>query len=280
MTQNTQSTNTTSGQNNFVEIDRGGTLRYGIGRIYWNYDFEPLSGLLYNPEVAKVYAEVGKEFAQLLSLNKIVELSSCVKMKTTAKRSFFDKWTPPIYIEDGLITEVKKNLKEGKYENCIWADYMWYLEIPLRSPITNMLTNHRDYDRQIHILSEKLDLSLVKDIIESRIDDGAVGIRIYPHSKIEYIENDKETLRSYVHRDDFIVHIAFDDKWTGIHVEPNPKYMNYEQLIEIIEPIFEKHGLKLKNKNEPNPNLKSGFSKEEEYTYHKIYPCAGYEFID
>ena len=280
MTQSTQSTKITNEQNNLVEIDQGGTLRYGIGRIYWNYDFEPLSGLLYNPEVAKIYAEVGKDFAKKVSEERVVKLFFGPKKSTAEKKGFWGKWDQPTYMETAKQAEIKKNLAKGKYGKCLWADYEWYAEFPYRSPITNLMTSTRWYSRQTHILKENLDLQLIKEIYESREDDGAVGIRIYPHSKIECLENDKETVRSYVHRDDFIVHIAFDDKWTGIHIEPNPKHMNYEQLIEIIEPIFEKHGLKLINRDAPNPNLNSGFLPEEEYTYHNEYPCAGYRFFD
>ena len=160
----------------------------------------------------------------------------------------------------------------------MWADYEWYAEFPYRSPITNLMTSTRWYERLIHTLKEEMELSLIKEIYESREDGGVVGVRIYPHSKIKYLEDEKETVRSYIHRDDFIVHIGWSNKWTGITIEPNPKYMNYEQLIEIIEPIFEKHGLKLKDKANPYP--KDGFSLEEEYEQHREYPCAGYRFFD
>lgn len=280
MTQNIQPTNITKEQNNFVEIDRGGTLRYGIGRIYWNYNFEPLSGLLYNPDVAKIYSTIGTDFAKIISENHIVNLSFEIKKLTPEKRNFLGKWTPPTYSETPAQQEIKKNLAYGKYGKCLWGDYEWYAEFPFRSPITNLLTSTRWYTREVNITMNNLNTLLIEHINNCREDDGAIGIRIFPHSNIESLNSDKETIRSYIHRDDFIVHIAFDDKWTGIHIEPNPQYMNYEQLIEIIEPIFEKHGLKIINRDAPNPNLKSGFSPDEEFTYHNKYPCAGYQFFD
>ena len=280
MTQSTQSTNITNEQNNLVEIDRGGTLRYGIGRIYWNYDFEPLSGYLWNPEVAKIYAEVGKDFAKKVSENCVVEMTAQIKMKTTPKVNLWGKWTPATFSVNEHEIQLKKDLQNGKYGDCIWADYEWYAEFPYRSPITNLMVSTRDYDREIYIMKNELDLFLIDAIHNCREDTGTVGIIIYPHSDIEYLENDKETIRRYIHNDDYVVQIGFNDKWTGITIQPNPKYMNYEQLIEIIEPIFEKHGLKLINRDAPNPNLNSGFLPEEEYTYHNEYPCAGYRFFD
>ena len=280
MTQTTQLNNITAEQNNLVEIDRGGTLRYGIGRIYWNYDFEPLSGCLWNPEVAKIYAEVAEEFVRKVSENCVIKISADIKKKSVEKKRIFGKWDSPTYMETAEQAEIKKNLAKGRYGKCLWADYEWYAEFPYRSPITNLMTSTRWYERLIHTLKEEMELSLIKEIYESREDGGVVGVRIYPHSKIKYLEDEKETVRSYIHRDDFIVHIGWSNKWTGITIEPNPKYMNYEQLIEIIEPIFEKHGLKLINRDAPNPNLNSGFLPEEEYTYHNEYPCAGYRFFD
>ena len=278
MTQNTQSTNITAEQNNLVEVDQGGTLRYGISRIYWNYDFEPLSGLLYNPEVAKIYAEIGKEFAEKVSENRVVRIASQVMKTYPEKKNFWGKWFPPEYVENPYQQEIKNNLKKGKYGDCLWADYEWCVEFLYRLPITNMMTSTRDYARQIHVLKEQIDLSLIDEMMNISDEAATVGIRIYPHSKLERLETDKETLRKYIHRDDFIVQIAFDDKWTGVTIQPNPKYMTYNQLIEIIEPIFEKHGLKLKDKANPYP--KYGFPLEDEFKQHREYPCAGYRFFD
>ena len=194
------------------------------------------------------------------------------------KKRIFGKWNSPTYAVTAEQTEIKKTIENGKHGKCLWADYEWYAEFPFRSPITNMMTSTRWYERHIHILQEQLELPLIKEIYESREDGGVVGIRIYPHSKIEYLTNEEETLRSYIHSDNFIVHIGWSNKWTGITIEPNPQYMNYEQLIKIIEPIFEKHGLKIMDTSNPYP--KDGFSLEEEYEQHREYPCAGYRFFD
>ena len=88
MTQNTQSTNITAEQNNLVEINQGGTLRYGIGRIYWNYDFEPLSGCLWNPEVAKIYADVAEDFIRKVSGNCVIKISADIKKTWLRKKEF------------------------------------------------------------------------------------------------------------------------------------------------------------------------------------------------
>lgn len=279
MIQNTQSTNIISEQNNIVKIRQGGRGQlFGTGRTYWNYNFTPLSGCLYNPEVAKIYAEIGKEIASSLSQKYIVKLSFTIKMKTTPKVNFLGKWTPATFSINESETKLKECLRNGKYGDCMWADYIWHAEFPYRSPITNMKVNTRDYVREIHILKETLDLSLIKEIHNCCIEGNAVGIRIYPHSNIKHLESEEKTIRSYIHNDDFIIHIGFDDKWTSIVIEPNPRYINYEQLIKSIEPIFEKYGLKIIDKS--NPYLKDGFSLEEEYTYHNEYPCAGYEFVE
>ena len=105
MTQNTQSTNITAEQNNLVEIDQGGTLRYGIGRIYWNYDFEPLSGCLWNPEVAKIYADVAEDFVKKVSENCIIKISADIKKNQLRRKGF---------LANGIYQHIRKLLNKQR----------------------------------------------------------------------------------------------------------------------------------------------------------------------
>ena len=278
MIQTTQSNNIIAEPNNLVKIDQGGTRNYAVGRIYWNYDFLRAKGKIYNPDIAKYYAEIGREFAIKVAEGRIVKISSGVQKSAAEKQSVFGNWKPPAYIDNPAQKEIKNNLKKGVYGNCLWMDYEWYAEFKFRSPITNLMVVSRDYNRAINVLSNEINTDLIKDIHNISIEGGTAGIVVYPHSKIEHMNDDRETLRHYVHNDDFIVKVGINNKWALIVIQPNPKYMTYSQLIETIEPIFEKYGFKLNDTI--NPYLKCGFSLEEEILQHREYPCAGYRFFD
>ena len=87
--QQTQSNNTTGAQNRFVSFSQGGAL----SRTYRNYIFELLfEDGIYNREVVKECADIGKELITILSKDKVVYFGSHWKKRN---------WQNVIFGEDG-----------------------------------------------------------------------------------------------------------------------------------------------------------------------------------
>ena len=272
-TQSNSTTNTTNGQDRFVELNQGGALF----RIYRNYDFKPFTENKWDKNIIKEYIDIGKDLLCNLSENKVVQIRLPYQKIKLEKRDFFDRWTPPVFVENGKTNEFKKNLTKDKYGKQLWADYMWYNEEIVKSFFWNLNSTIRCYRRYIYVIQEKLDLDLVIESAEHVLEEsGGLGIRIFPHSKIEHLENDKETVRSYVHREDFIVQIAFGLVSAHIVIQVNHEYMSYDQMLEITEPLFEKRGIKIKDKTDPY--IYANYPPD--YVEHNKYPCAGYQFFD
>ena len=61
-----------------------------------------------------------------------------------------------------------------------------------------------------------------------------------------------------------------------ITIEINPEYMSYEDVLSVIEPLFEKYGLYIYDKTDPY--IYDGFPPE--YQEYNKYNLGGYEFID
>jgi len=200
-----------------------------------------------------------------------------LEKKHGAKQSFFGKWTPPEFVEDGGVALLKKDFQNNKWGKQLWADYMWYESGKTKSLFLQLDSEFRTYRRDLCVFQEKINKDIMDAFVNVTYEDLTdFGVRIFPHSKIEHLENDKETVRSYVHREDFIVQIAFDLVSAGIVIEVNHEYMSYEQMLEIIEPLFEKRGIKIKDKTDPY--IYANYPPD--YVEHNKYPCAGYQFFD
>lgn len=155
---------------------------------------------------------------------------------------------------------------------------MWYESGKTKSLFLQLDSEFRWYRRELCVFQEKLNEEIMDAFINVTYEDVTdFGIRIFPHSNIEHLENDKETVRSYVHREDFIVQIAFGLVSADIVIQVNHEYMSYEQMLEIIEPLFEKRGIKIKDKTDPY--IYANYPPD--YVEHNVYPpCAGYQFFD
>ena len=272
-TQLSSTTSTTNGQDRLVELTQGGCLF----RRYKNYSFDTLTESHWDVNIAKEYCEIAKEFVDILSKNRVVRLAAYYKKKHMAKRSFWGKWTSPIFVEDGGVALLKKDLKNNKWGKQLWADYMWYEQRDVKTIFFQLPSQVRYYDRFICVLQENINFSIVNKMLEScNSDYSGFGIRIFPYEKIEHQQNEKETIHCYAQSDKFIAQVAFDLFEASIVIELNHNYMNYQQMLDIIEPLFEKRGIKIKDKTDPY--IYHGFPTD--YVEHNEYPCAGYQFFD
>ena len=104
-TQLSSTTSTTNGQDRFVELNQGGALF----RIYRNYDFKPFTENKWDKNIIKEYIDIGKELLCNLSENKVVQIRLPYQKIKLEKRDFFDRWTPPVFVENGKTNEFKKN---------------------------------------------------------------------------------------------------------------------------------------------------------------------------
>ncbi len=278
MSQNIRLNDTTNEESKLVVIEQGGAPFIGLGRIYKNYDFTTSKGRYRYSEMNKAYYEIGKELIDILSKGRVCYLGACWQKTSLAKRDFFDRWTPPVFVEDGEMQKFKQELKSDVWGKQLWADYMWYFENPNKTFFLRVPYMSRHYYREIAVVQEKLEMSLVEKMsMCGQEEHKSMSVRIFPHSKIEHLENDNETVRSYIHSDDFIIHIAPTSMKSNLHIEINHNYMSLNEFIEIVEPLFEKRGMKIVDKTDPY--IYHGFPTD--YVEHNVYPpCAGYQFFD
>ena len=80
---------------------------------------------------------------------------------------------------------------------------------------------------------------------------GTLGIDIFPDDTIIRCETDEDTVKHYIHRKDYIIKMGICKKRADIYMQINPKYIAYDNIIRIINPIFEKYGLKLISTENP-----------------------------
>lgn len=83
-TQPSSNTNTTNGQDRFVELTQGGAL----SRIYKNYMFDPLTESTWDRNIVKEYADIGKELTFILAKDKVVYLGSHWKKSVWLNEAF------------------------------------------------------------------------------------------------------------------------------------------------------------------------------------------------
>lgn len=271
--QQTHTSNTTNGQDRFVELTRGSAVPIA-GRVYRNYNFKPLSENMWDVETAKEYAEVSKELISLLSQNRVVGISAQWEKRKLDKKDFLGRWTPPVFVEDGKMQILKQELKAGKWGKQLWADYMWYEQRKTKTIFLRIDTFMRYYFREIYVVQKRIEMPLLDRMTICGFEGLGSAVTIYPHSEIEYQADDKETVHDYYQSEDFVAYISCDFVSADITVELNEKYISYQQMIDLIEPLFEKRGIKIKDKTDPYANY------PPDYVVHNHYPCAGYEFID
>lgn len=272
-TQSNSVTNTTNGQNRLVEFDQGGFGFFG-GRTYKNYNFMAYTENQYEPEVIKEYSEIAKEFITLLSENKVVSFESSWEKTRGSKRDFWGRWTLPIYVEDGKMQELKQELKSGKWGKQLWADYMWYEQRNVKTIFLHLNSIIRYYIRKIVVIQRRIEMPFLERMVSCGSEVGIIGVTIFPHSEIKYYENDKETIHNYYHSDDFEFYISYNMFSADITIELNEKYISLEQMLDTIEPLFEKRGIKIRDKTDPYGHFPA------DYVEYNEFPCHGYQFFD
>ena len=248
----TQLTDIINEQNKYVQVTQGGKDPWNQNRDhYLNYRFLT-THFCDDLDLAKIYYEVAKEFIEKVSENKLILLSAQWQMKELEKREG-KTWIPPVYVEDGLMQQFKEELMQSDRKDIIWEDYMWYQEKRVKGVIFFWrFTNIRNYHRDINILLRKMDFSLMDRIDKCAMEgSGGVGIDIFPQSINPDFSNENNPIRNFVHSKDFIMKMGVGTDWVGITVENNPRYISYEEIVEIIEPIFNKYGLVFTSKENP-----------------------------
>ena len=239
-------------QNKYVQVVQGGKDPWNQNRDhYLNYRFLT-THFCDDLELAKIYYAVAKEFVAKLSENRLILLSAQWQMKELEKREG-KTWIPPVYVEDGLMQKFKEELMASDRKDILWEDYMWYQEKQGKGVIfRNRMVTIRNYHRDIKIFLEKMDFSLMDRIDKCAMEGlGGVGVYIFPQSIKSNFSNKENLIRNFVHSREFITRIGVGTDWVGITVENNPYYISCEEIVEIIEPIFNKYGLVFASKENP-----------------------------
>ena len=246
MEQNMTLNSILSEEDKIIDVKQGGCLPWGVYCLqYCTYGFKPRKKN--DTELFKIAHDIMEYFAK----NKVISFSCTYDKKKVAKRRLFKEWIHPEYVEDGKVNEFKQYLINSTRKDLIWDDYMRYV-----SDVINILfipTEVRDYARDICILQKHFDWELICKAGEACYEDckKSVEIRVHPHSKIMHLENDRKTVESYINSKDFFIVIDVYEDLHDMGITPNPRYISYEQLLEAIEPILEKHGWKLGNTENP-----------------------------
>lgn len=246
MEQNMTLNSTLSEEDRILDVEQGGCLPWGCYCLqYCSYGFKPRKRN--DTELFKITHDIIEYFAK----NKVISFRCAYDKKKVAKSRLFKEWIHPEYVEDGKVNEFKQYLINSNRKDLIWDDYTRYV-----SDVINILfipTEVRDYARDIYILQEHFDWELISKVSEASYENEkrSVPIKIYPHSKIKHHENDSKTVESYVNNNDYFICIDINEGLHDIGIIPNPRYISYEQLLETVKPIIEKHGWKLGNTENP-----------------------------
>ena len=255
MAQEIQSNITLKEEDKIVSAKQGGTLIWhAYERPYFNFSFVPPKGTEYDEVVKAEFLEIGEEIIKHFSKEKVV-IFYCTYDVKEREDDRKHKMTPPVYVEDGKVNEFKRYLINSNRKDLLWTDYMFYISKITESKLLRLfgIKEMRSYARDIYILQEKLDFELAKKAAENSHESNEKGIAgyIYPHSKIKHKENDRETVISYVHDNDFLIFIAVTDYNADITIKTNPFHITYDQLLKEIEPIFNKYGWKFGDVTNP-----------------------------
>ena len=280
MIQTTQSGNIMNEGNRKVEISQGGqALLFGPLNTYWHYQFSGDRGWNYDGDI-EVFRQIGRELVNMLSDNRVIAVfANHRRIKRHYKERFMGrlKWTPPEYKEDSGVNKLKQQIKSGEHGEFLWADCMYY-ETKKEKLFDIIPTEHRFYFRDVLAVFDRVDYNFIDAVGKGITEDGFWGpeIIIYPHSDIEYCEQKEETIKKYIQRKDFVCQISLPEKCSTIIIEPNPEYMTYEDLLEIMLPLFKKIGYYIEDRT--NPYIKNGFTIEHNEPLPHKY--SGFEFFD
>ena len=289
MAQETQSNITLKEEDKILKVRQGGVVIWGAGKTpYCSYGFMPCEHEhQYKKEYIEEFYNIGYELMEYFSENKVCRLSCFYSVKER-EDDRKHKMTPPVYVEDGKVNEFKQYLINSNRKDLLWTDYMFYVSKITESKLLRLfgMKEIRSYARDIYILQEKFDLELEKKTVECDQEGSGrnAGIVIYPHSEIKHKENDRETVINYVHDTDTFVEICFSDDFAMIIIEPNPKYITYDQLLKEIEPIFNKYGWKFGEMENPYikalkcdvnclecDDLACNYNLKDNVVYHYVY---------
>lgn len=249
----TQLTDIINEQNKYVQVTQGGKDPWNQNRDhYLNYRFLT-THFCDDLDLAKIYYEVAKEFIEKVSENRLILLSAQWDMKNWERWENQTTCIPPVYVEDGLMQQFKEELMQSDRKDIIWEDYMWYQEKRVKGVIFFWRFNNiRNYHRDINILLRKMDFSLMDRFSECSMEGfGGFGIVIFSQFKISDFHHENNFMKDLVHSKDFILKMGIGGKIADILVENNPRYISYEEIVEIIEPIFNKYGLVFTSKENP-----------------------------
>ena len=279
MAQETQSNITLKEEDKIVSAKQGGTLIWhAYEKPYFNFSFIPPKGTEYANDVKSDFLEIGKEIIRYFSKEKVVKFGCRYDIKER-EDDRPKKRKPPVYIEDGKVNEFKQYLINSNRKDLLWTDYMFYISKITKSKLLRLfgMKEIRSYARDIYILQETLDFELANKAFEYSQENKEKGIAvyIYPHSKIKHTANNRETVISYVHDNDFLIFIAVTDYNADITIKTNPFHITYDQLLQKIEPIFNKYGWKFGDVT--NPYLKEfgcnvNCNNCDSYCYYNFNP--------
>ena len=289
MAQEIQSNITLKEEDKILKIEQGGVCIWNPHKTpYCSYGFTPSKHeQQYNKDYIEEFYNIGYDIIRHFSQNR-VSLITCFYDVKEREDDRKHKMTPPVYVEDGKVNEFKQYLINSNRKDLLWTDYMYYISKITESKLLRLfgMKEIRSYARDIYILQEKLDFELVE--IAKKCDQegstGNVAVDIYHHSEIRHKENDRETVISYVHDKDTFIEICVSNPYANIIIEPNPKYITYDQLLKEIEPIFNKYGWKFGEMENPYikalkcdvnclecDDLACNYNLKDNVVYHYVY---------
>lgn len=246
-------------ENKYVAVGPGGMwLPYLTTGNYVNYRFAT-THYVDDWDLAKVFVAVAKEFIGKISENRTVMMIGPWQM-TELDYRHKKEWIPPVYVEDGLMQQFKEELAASGRRDIAWEDYMWYEEKKTKTLILKRDTVIRTYYRDTYILSEKVDYPIIDRIMECSMEgSGDVGIRTFFRQEEPDIF-EEGAVRRYAKSSNYILQVGFGKKGAAIVIRNNPRHISYREILETIEPIFNKYGLILTEKENP---------------YKEIFDCEG-----
>lgn len=213
-------------------------------------------------EVEDAFFPIVLEIAELFSENRVVAFESMYRpIVNERKKLFSNKWVPPVYNEKGMVNALKEEIKTYGRDKLLWADIEHYAEYD-----SFLGKKRRWYVKDLVILQEKLDMELLKKAEKASKEIFLVGSKLYifPHSKIQHQATDEETVRHYFNSKDYYMTIYVGKSDSGTKIILNPEYINYDQLMEVLIPIFAKHGKKVIDP--VNPYLRPMLETREDWT--------------
>ena len=290
MTQEQQKNSILKEEDKILKVIQGGVVIAGAHKTpYCAYAFEPCEhAQQFKKENIEEFYNIGYDIIRHFSQNRVCRITCMYDIK---ERSYINKKKqdiPPVYDEGGKVNQFKQYLASSGRKDLLWEDYMYYTPRISKSRIHKLMgiREIRSYARDIYILQEKLDFVLVEKAKECDQEGGPgnVAIDIYPHSQIQHKGNNRDTVISYVHSTDTFAQICMDNFDASVMIEPNPKYLTYDQLLKEIEPIFNKYGWKFGEMENPYikalkcdvnclecDDLACNYNLKDNVVYHYVY---------